>query len=183
MSGQAYRAVDHWPPGPGSSGPGALKASRIRPANWGSYKQDLFAQTIRIAMRAGQDSDCNPSSAASVLGTWLGRSRIPPRFRHGIAFDEGFTCETEVGLVLDEVKIFLQIVVLILYGVDEFVRHDRFLDEVRQPVGNEKRLLFRIVVPCCLFSEEIEHKFLEAKIWGEEAPLHHRFPLRFPLRW
>jgi hypothetical protein len=67
--------------------------------------------------------------------------------------------------------------------VDEFVRHDRFLDDMRKPVGNEKRLLFRIVVPCCLLSEEIEHKFLEAKIWGEETPLHHRFPLRFPLRW
>src|SRR5215813_1526476 len=67
--------------------------------------------------------------------------------------------------------------------MDELVCHDRFLDEVRKPVGNEKYLLLGIVVPCCLFSEKIEHKFLEAKIGSEESPLYHRFPLRFPLRW
>jgi hypothetical protein len=41
-------------------------------------------------MRAGQDSDCNPSNAASILGTWLGRSRIPLRYRHGIAYHRHF---------------------------------------------------------------------------------------------
>jgi ADP-ribosylglycohydrolase len=49
-----------------------------------------FERTIRIAMRAGQDSDCNPSNAASILGTWIGRSGIPHRFRHGIARDRPF---------------------------------------------------------------------------------------------
>ncbi len=51
------------------------------------YGRGDFARTIRISMRAGQDSDCNPSNAASILGTWLGRSRIPARFRLGIARD------------------------------------------------------------------------------------------------
>jgi ADP-ribosylglycohydrolase len=54
------------------------------------YGQGNFARTIRIAMRAGQDSDCNPSSVASILGTWRGRSGIPPRFRHGIAGNRPF---------------------------------------------------------------------------------------------
>jgi hypothetical protein len=54
------------------------------------YGDGDFARTIRIAMRAGQDSDCNPSNAASVLGTWLGEDRIPARFRRGIAFDRRF---------------------------------------------------------------------------------------------
>jgi hypothetical protein len=49
-----------------------------------------FERTIRIAIRAGQDSDCNPSNAAGILGTWLGRKRIPARFLHGIAFDRRF---------------------------------------------------------------------------------------------
>jgi hypothetical protein len=49
------------------------------------YGRGDFARTIRISMRAGQDSDCNPSNAASVLGTWLGRDRIPLRYRHGLA--------------------------------------------------------------------------------------------------
>lgn len=35
-------------------------------------------------MRAGQDSDCNPSSAAGVLGVILGYSGIPERWTSGI---------------------------------------------------------------------------------------------------
>jgi hypothetical protein len=36
-----------------------------------------FEKTMEISMRAGQDSDCNPSSAAGVLGVMLGYKRIP----------------------------------------------------------------------------------------------------------
>jgi hypothetical protein len=41
-------------------------------------------QTIRISMRAGQDSDCNPSSAAGILCTALGLDAIPARFREAL---------------------------------------------------------------------------------------------------
>ena len=37
-------------------------------------------QTIIISTRAGMDSDCNPSTAAGVLFTTMGASRIPSRF-------------------------------------------------------------------------------------------------------
>jgi hypothetical protein len=37
-------------------------------------------QTIIISCRAGQDSDCNPSSAAGVLFTTIGFSKLPDRF-------------------------------------------------------------------------------------------------------
>jgi hypothetical protein len=43
-----------------------------------------FARTLEVATRSGQDSDCNPSSAAGVLGVMLGYDRIPARFRSGI---------------------------------------------------------------------------------------------------
>ncbi len=43
-----------------------------------------FGQTLEIATRAGQDSDCNPSSAAGVLGVMLGYDGIPERFKSGI---------------------------------------------------------------------------------------------------
>ena len=36
--------------------------------------------TISIAMRGGQDSDCNPSSAAGVLFTTMGFAKLPERF-------------------------------------------------------------------------------------------------------
>ena len=40
-----------------------------------------FARTAEIATRCGQDSDCNPSSAAGVLGVMLGYDRIPAEFK------------------------------------------------------------------------------------------------------
>jgi len=43
-----------------------------------------FAQTLEITARAGQDSDCNPSNAAGVLGTLLGYAAIPDFWKSGI---------------------------------------------------------------------------------------------------
>jgi hypothetical protein len=43
--------------------------------------------TITISMRCGQDSDCNPSSAAGILFTSMGYSNVPSRFKS--ALNEG----------------------------------------------------------------------------------------------
>jgi hypothetical protein len=48
------------------------------------YGDGDFAKTLEIATRSGQDSDCNPSSAAGILGVMLGYSRIPERWKAGI---------------------------------------------------------------------------------------------------
>ena len=40
-----------------------------------------FLKTMEISTRCGQDSDCNPSSAAGVLGVMLGYSGIPDPFK------------------------------------------------------------------------------------------------------
>lgn len=45
------------------------------------YGKGDLDQSIIISTRAGQDSDCNPSSAAGVLFTTLGFSRVPDRFK------------------------------------------------------------------------------------------------------
>lgn len=44
------------------------------------YGHGDFGKTIDIAMRCGQDSDCNPSNAAGILGTIIGYDHIPPGF-------------------------------------------------------------------------------------------------------
>ncbi len=44
-----------------------------------------FMKTMEISTRCGQDSDCNPSSAAGVLGVLLGYNRIPDECKSGIA--------------------------------------------------------------------------------------------------
>ena len=49
------------------------------------YGERDFAKTIEISTRAGQDSDCNPSSAAGVLGVMLGYQAIPDEWKGGIA--------------------------------------------------------------------------------------------------
>jgi len=48
------------------------------------YGRGDFANTVEIATRAGQDSDCNPSTAAGILGVMLGYSRIPDAWKSGI---------------------------------------------------------------------------------------------------
>ena len=48
------------------------------------YGNGDMDKTITISMRCGQDSDCNPSSAAGVLATAMGRSRLPDKFTSAI---------------------------------------------------------------------------------------------------
>lgn len=48
------------------------------------YGRGDFARTLEITTRCGQDSDCNPSSAAGILGVILGYSRIPDEWKSGI---------------------------------------------------------------------------------------------------
>lgn len=48
------------------------------------YGDRDMGKTIRISTRAGQDSDCNPSSAAGILGVMQGWERIPEEWKGGI---------------------------------------------------------------------------------------------------
>ncbi|MCD6374656.1 MAG: ADP-ribosylglycohydrolase family protein [Caldisericaceae bacterium] len=44
------------------------------------YGHGNMDNTIKIAMRCGMDSDCNPSSAAGILATTLGLENLPEKF-------------------------------------------------------------------------------------------------------
>lgn len=48
------------------------------------YGAGDFLRTMEISTRCGQDSDCNPSNAAGILGVMLGYSRIPSEFTTNI---------------------------------------------------------------------------------------------------
>jgi ADP-ribosylglycohydrolase/Carbohydrate esterase 2 N-terminal len=48
------------------------------------YGKGDFGKTMEVAARSGQDSDCNPSSAAGILGVILGYSKIPEVYKSGI---------------------------------------------------------------------------------------------------
>lgn len=49
------------------------------------YGNGDFTKTMEISTRAGQDSDCNPSSAGGILGTVLGYKNIPAYWKMGLA--------------------------------------------------------------------------------------------------
>ena len=49
------------------------------------YGNGDYTKTLEIATRAGQDADCNPSSAGGILGTMLGYKNIPARWKLGLS--------------------------------------------------------------------------------------------------
>jgi hypothetical protein len=49
------------------------------------YGNGDYGKTLEITARAGQDSDCNPSSAGGILGTMMGYSAIPEYWKQGLA--------------------------------------------------------------------------------------------------
>ncbi|MFZ1527768.1 MAG: ADP-ribosylglycohydrolase family protein [Ferruginibacter sp.] len=48
------------------------------------YGNGDYTKTIDISTRAGQDADCNPSSAAGILGAMLGYKAIPAYWKMGL---------------------------------------------------------------------------------------------------
>lgn len=48
------------------------------------YGDGDMGKTLDISTRAGQDSDCNPASAAGILGVVLGYRGIPDEWKNGI---------------------------------------------------------------------------------------------------
>lgn len=54
------------------------------------YGEGDFEKTMVTAMRCGQDSDCNPSTAGGILGTLHGLSGIPEAFKSPVEWDRAF---------------------------------------------------------------------------------------------
>ena len=48
------------------------------------YGEGDVDKTIVISTRCGQDSDCNPANSGGVIGTVLGRSKLPDKFTSAI---------------------------------------------------------------------------------------------------
>ncbi len=48
------------------------------------YGKGDMGETISISTRCGQDSDCNPASAAGIIGVVLGYKKIPDTWKSGI---------------------------------------------------------------------------------------------------
>jgi hypothetical protein len=57
-----------------------------------------FAKTVEISCRCGQDSDCNPSSAASILGNFYGASGIAPIYKSNVDYNTTVFSQTNYTL-------------------------------------------------------------------------------------
>jgi hypothetical protein len=55
------------------------------------YGKGDLDQTMLIACRCGQDSDCNPSNAGGVLFATIGASRVPARFTEKLDLTRKFS--------------------------------------------------------------------------------------------
>ena len=79
-----------------------------------------FAQTVEISCRCGQDSDCNPSSAAAILGNYYGASGIAAVYKSAVDYDTtvfsqtNYTLNQVVNLNMDLTK-----EVITAYGATE----------------------------------------------------------------
>lgn len=49
------------------------------------YGNGDFTETLEISTRAGQDSDCNPSTAGGVLATMIGYDKIPAYWKNSLS--------------------------------------------------------------------------------------------------
>jgi len=62
------------------------------------YGEGDIANTIRISGRCGQDSDCNPSSAASILGNFYGAEKLEKQYKEKLDYDERVFSNTDYTL-------------------------------------------------------------------------------------
>lgn len=51
----------------------------------GSTPQQKFEAGTRISMQCGEDSDCNPSSTAAILGNWIGYEATETKWKSGLS--------------------------------------------------------------------------------------------------
>ena len=80
------------------------------------YGNGDIDKTIDISCRCGQDSDCNPSSAAGILATTMGYSKLPDKFKSALNLENKFS-----------------------HTAVQFPDADRRLRKARAPVGRAAR--------------------------------------------
>ncbi len=62
------------------------------------YGEGDFEKSLTIALRCGQDNDCNPSTVGGVLGVMLGYDNIPEKYKKGVNRTETVFSFTDYNL-------------------------------------------------------------------------------------
>jgi len=104
------------------------------------YGKGELAETCKISMRCGNDSDCNPSSAVGVLATTLGTAGIEETYTTALDRDARFTAsEYTWGKLLEVCEKLAREVVVAQGGKIEtpFFGKERFVIPVKKPVPSK----------------------------------------------
>jgi len=97
-----------------------------------------FARTVDIATRCGQDSDCNPSNAAGVLGTMLGFEKIPQRWKLGLDKVEHLKFSYSDYSLKDVYEVNYRLAARLVERGGGSVDQDKWTINVQQPAAPEK---------------------------------------------
>ena len=54
------------------------------------YGEEDFEKSVIISGRCGQDSDCNPSTVAGIMATYLGLENVPEKYYRGLSETDTF---------------------------------------------------------------------------------------------
>jgi len=141
------------------------------------YGQGDLDQTMIIATRAGQDSDCNPSNAGGVLFTTVGFDALPERFTKALDLETKFSyTEYDFPRLIEVCEALARQVVLRQGGRIEQDEDggEVFVIPVRAPVPGP---LEQSWAPTPI----AESRFTEAEMTQIQIPsISEQFSMRFP---
>ena len=111
------------------------------------YGNGDFFKTIDIATRCGADSDCNPATAAGVLGVMFGYSGIPQYWRTGIERCENYNFPyTKISLA----KVYginLDLLSKVVKDNGGKIKGDKFIIRVQEPKTQRYEVSFEGCYP------------------------------------
>lgn len=97
------------------------------------YGNGDFTETMEVSTRAGQDSDCNPSSAGGILGTMLGYDQIPEYWKMGLADAEDIDFKYTTMSLNDVYQMGFQHALQVIERNGGAISEDSVTIEVQQP--------------------------------------------------
>jgi ADP-ribosylglycohydrolase len=97
------------------------------------YGQGDFSKTMEVSVHAGQDSDCNPSSAGGILGALLGYDKIPPYWKQGLTDAEDLDFKYTTMSLNDVYQLSLKHALLVIQQNGGKVEDDKIILPEQKP--------------------------------------------------
>jgi len=127
------------------------------------YGNADYGKTIDISTRCGQDSDCNPASAAGILGTMLGYSNIPDYWKKGLQHVEDVDFKYTSISLLDAYEMGNKQAIQNLERNGGSVTQDNIIIKPQRPVAVKFEKGFENHVPAGFLHIDQSHKLLNNK--------------------